>query len=120
MEIGNRTAEFLASEGNGTRSREVVTLASGQNVQAGAVLGKLTSGGKYRAVAPGASTGAEVAAAIAYEATDATGGDTSITVIAREAEVYLDKLVFPSGTSQEQIDAAVAQLAEINGPIIAR
>lgn len=120
MENGNRTAEFLASEGNGTRSREVVTLAEGQSVKAGAVLGKLTSGGKYVALTPGASNGSQTAAAIAYEATDATDGDTSITVIAREAEVYLAKLVWPDAITGGQITTAIGQLAALNGPIIAR
>lgn len=36
----NAAAEFLASEAPGTRSREVVTLASGQDLQAGTVLGR--------------------------------------------------------------------------------
>lgn len=39
---GQYTGEFLVSEAPGTRSRETITLLSGQNLKAGAVLGKVT------------------------------------------------------------------------------
>ena len=41
---GSHAGEFLLSEANGTKSRENVTLLSGQNLKAGAVLGKVTTG----------------------------------------------------------------------------
>lgn len=41
---GQHTAEFLVSEANGARSREVVTIVSGQTIKAGHVLGKITVG----------------------------------------------------------------------------
>lgn len=50
---GRRTAEFLASEANGNRSREQVTLLSGQNLKAGAVLGKVTLGAATPAAVAG-------------------------------------------------------------------
>jgi hypothetical protein len=55
---GKHPGEFLASEGNGTLSRDVVTLISGQNLVAGTVLGKITASGKYTIVNPGAVEGA--------------------------------------------------------------
>jgi len=39
---GKYAGEFIASEANGTRSRETVTILSGENVVAGEVLGKVT------------------------------------------------------------------------------
>jgi hypothetical protein len=41
---GRYAAEYLISEGNGTISREVGTLAAGQNLAAGTVLGKASDG----------------------------------------------------------------------------
>ena len=40
---GKHTGEHLVSEANKTRSREVVTLAEGQNLAAGTVLGKIAA-----------------------------------------------------------------------------
>ena len=41
---GQHTAEFLVSEANGCRSRESVTILSGQDLAAGTVCGKVASG----------------------------------------------------------------------------
>jgi hypothetical protein len=41
---GRHAAEFLISEAQGTRSREVVTLATGNDLEAGAVLGRIPAG----------------------------------------------------------------------------
>jgi hypothetical protein len=41
---GRRTAEYIVSEDNGSRSREQVTLLSGQVVKAGHVLGQVSHG----------------------------------------------------------------------------
>ncbi len=41
---GQHAGEFLVSEANGSRSRETITVVSGQNLQAGHVLGKVTVG----------------------------------------------------------------------------
>lgn len=39
---GQHAGEFLVSEAEGSRSRDAITVASGQNLSAGAVLGKIT------------------------------------------------------------------------------
>jgi hypothetical protein len=55
---GKHCAEFLVSEANGYRSREAVTVLSGQNLNAGAVLGrKLVSPTIGAAAALGTNTG---------------------------------------------------------------
>ena len=88
----NRAGEFLLSEGNGSISRETITLISGQDLAAGTVLGKITASGKYTAYADGASDGSEAAAAILYDNVDASAGDKDAVVIARFAEVSSDIL----------------------------
>lgn len=85
-----RAGEFLIAEGNGSISREKVTIASGAGVlEPGTVLGKITVGGKYDVydadVDP--ADGTETAAAILYAGVDATSADVEAVVIARHAEV---------------------------------
>lgn len=84
---GRHAGEFLISEAPGTRSRENVTIVSGQNLGAGAVLGKITSGGKYTALNQGAGDGSQTAAGVLIHATDASDGDVAAAIIARDAEV---------------------------------
>lgn len=60
-----------------------VTLVSGQNVVRGAVLGKITSGGKYNLSLSGAGDGSNTPVAIAAEDMDASGGDKTIQVYLR-------------------------------------
>lgn len=114
----NRTGEFLASEANGTRSREIVIIASGNSVKAGAVLGKIAASGKYVAVAPGASDGSEDAVAVAYDDCDASAADQSVTAIVRDAEVKTAALVWEAGVDAGEQTVAIAQLAALR--IIAR
>lgn len=79
--------EFLLSEGNGQISRENVTIAAGQNLPAGQVVGQITASGKYAAHDPGAADGTENAAGVLYAAVNAADGDKKGVVIARFAEV---------------------------------
>lgn len=84
---GRHTAEFLVSEGNGTISRETVTIASGQNLAAGAVLGRVTATGNYVAYDDGAADGSETAVAVLYSAVDATTAASEGVAVVRMAEV---------------------------------
>lgn len=52
-----RTAEFIISEANGTLSREAGTLASGNDLEAGTVLGYIPSGTSASAAKAGGNTG---------------------------------------------------------------
>jgi hypothetical protein len=84
---GRYAGEFVVSEGNGKISRETITVLSGQKLQAGAVLGKITASGKYKALAPAAVDGSEAAAGILYDAVDASAADAEGVAIVRLAEV---------------------------------
>lgn len=106
-------AGFLLSEANGNRSRDVVTIASGQNLKAGAVLGKITSGsptGEYKAYDNGASDGSQAAAGILLDDCDASDADTHAVAILRDAEVNRNELVYDSGQNDAAKVAAVADL----------
>lgn len=54
-----------------------VTIASGENVARGAVLGKITASGKYVLSDDAAVDGSEVPRAVLAKAVDATAGDTA-------------------------------------------
>lgn len=89
---------FLISEADGKLSRDNVTLASGQNLVAGTVVGKITSGGKYAVYDNQASDGTQTAAGILYAAGDASGGDLAVCIINKDAEAIEDELVWPDGS----------------------
>ncbi len=52
-----------------------ITLLSGQNLQRGAILGKITASGKYTLSASAAGNGSEIPDAILVQNVDASGGD---------------------------------------------
>lgn len=104
---------FILSLANGNRSFENVVIASGENLQAGTVLGKVTASGKYEQLNTAAEDGTEDAAAILFAATDATDGDAEAAAIARDAEVNGHELVWPSGISGGAKTAAIAQLVAL-------
>ncbi|MGQ2992769.1 head decoration protein [Variovorax sp.] len=115
---GRHAGEHVASEANGTRSRGVVTIASGQNLEPGTVLGKVTASGKYVALAPAASDGSEAAAAVLYGHVDATTADRPGVVHLRDAELKGFALAWPSGITTNQKNTALGQLVALG--LIAR
>jgi len=115
---GPHKGEFVVSEGNGSISREVVTILNGRTLKPGTVLGKVTTSGKYRDLDPAGSDGSEVAAAILYDAADASAGDVKAVAIVRLAEVNAAEITWPDGITDNQKQTALGQLASAN--IIAR
>ena len=111
----NYAFEAILSEANGHRSREVVTIVSGQNLKAGAVLGKITSGGKY-AIADNhtpASNGSQTAVAVLLEDVDASGGDMPGQILARDAEVKSGMLNYVASATGGEKAAANTALAAV-------
>lgn len=108
---GRHAGEFVVSEGNGAISRETVTVLNGRALEPGTVLGRVTTSGKYCEIDLAASSGAEVAIAVLYDAVDASAGDAPGVVIARLAEVHGGELVWPAALTDPQKQAAIAQLA---------
>jgi hypothetical protein len=107
---GARTAEFLQSEANGYRSREVQAFDSDTDwgdaaIPAGQVYAIV--GGAAVAWDGDATDGSEDAAGILYEGVDALAA-VDRTVIVRDAEVKRSKLTF-DGTNAE-LDATLLAL----------
>lgn len=104
---------FIISEANGNRSRDNVTILSGQDLEAGAVLGKKTSGGKYVAYDSNAGTGEQTAIAILIAKCDATAGDTEAAVISGDAEVNGNELVYQTSSPAQDESGAATDLASV-------
>lgn len=109
---GIHAGEFVLSEGNGTISRDKVTIAAGEDVlPAGRVLGKITADDKWVSWSPDASDGSQNAKGILYDRVDATDDDVEATIIARFAEVKRDALSLKTATVELDLDDALASLA---------
>jgi|AACY02.2.fsa_nt_gi hypothetical protein len=103
--------EFLVSEANGYRSREEVTFASGTPaLEAGEIVAKLDSGGKWTAFDEDASNGSETGLGVLYAAVDASAADAQGVVIVRDAEVKGELLTVQDG---ETLSVAKADLAAV-------
>lgn len=109
-----RAGEFIIAEGNGSISREAVTIVSGQNLVAGTVVGKITASGKYTAYDDDNSDGSQTAAGILYAAVDASGGDQPGVIIVRHAEVATALLTFAGTNDAGDITAGKADLAALD------
>jgi hypothetical protein len=99
--MARRVGAVLISKANDTRSIENSVASSA--VGTAEVVGKLTSTGKYKPWAPGASDGTEVVAGVCYRG---AGTNEKFVRIARDAEVKAAELVYPNG----QLAAATAGL----------
>jgi hypothetical protein len=106
---------FLVSEANGTRSRSIVTIKSGENLEAGAVVQKEASTGKYIAYDAGNSDIAEGAGSVAvlFEKVDASAADKEGVVVDNDAVVNGDELKFADDQDTSDLQAAVAALLAV-------
>ncbi len=104
---GNRTGEFLLSEAGGDRSRELIRIPAGQGV--------LVAGTLLKADNTVAATGAD-AVKVLYGAVDTGTEDDALAVkgaaIARDAEVFGEKLIWAGGVTDDQKLLAALGLAE--------
>ena len=86
------------------------TLASGNNLAAGAVLGVVTADGKYTELNPGGADGSEVARAILLEAVDASAGDQACVVAHGLCIAKEQNLVWNASVTDPQKATAKGQL----------
>jgi hypothetical protein len=111
--------QFLKYEAPQGYSRDDVTVASGQNIAVGQVVGRITASGKIGAFDPAATDGRQNAVGISLTAVDATSGDKPGVIVARHAIVVdRDNLVWGGSPTNAQKDAAISQLKALG--ILAR
>lgn len=96
-------------------TRDTVTLASGAGkLVPGTVLGKITTGGKYTVLTPGATNGSQNAAGILWGTVVATNADAPGVVLVRgPAIVNRHEIAFPEGATEAQITTATTALAAL-------
>jgi hypothetical protein len=103
--------DLLKYEAPNLYSREQATVAAGQNLPLGAVVGRETATSKLKALDPAAGDGSEVALGVLALAVDATLIDREDAIlIARHAIVARQALIWPTGLTAAQRAAAIAQL----------
>ncbi len=112
---GKHAGGFLVWEVLRDYTRETVILASGAGkLEHGTVLGKITTGGKFTALAPAATNGSQTAAGILWAGVEASAVDAPAVAILRgPAIVNRHEIVWPEGATEAQITAATTALATI-------
>lgn len=91
--------------GDYPRQAKKVTVVDSVALEKGAVLGRITSGGKYKLSAAADSDGSETPTAILAEDTDASGGDVEALVYL-SGEFVSDELNFGSGHDAASVESA--------------
>lgn len=115
---GARKAEFLISEANSYRSRDEVTVTVPANttLEAGTLLGRITSSGNFVRHAAGASDGSQNEAGVLFQnLANTTAGplDFQAVNVARDAEVRGADLTYEDGADAAQITTSNAALAAL-------
>ena len=119
IEENNRLGDLLKYEADKNYCREVVTIAEGQNLKMGSVIGIVTESDKAKMVSVSAGDGSDTAFGVLLEDVDATSGDKKAVVVARDAIVAKTGLVFPEEASAEDQKKAILKSLEARG-IVAR
>lgn len=87
------------------------TIAVGQTLEPGHVLGKVAASSEFSALDPVAETGTEDAAGLALKATDTSAGAANALVIVRGPLIVNDNdLTWPAGITPQQKATAISQL----------
>lgn len=88
----NHTAEYILSEGNESISREQVTVAAGDALLSGTVLGIATESGEYAPYNPTGEDGTKIAVAVLYTQLPASTEARQAVITARLTEVIRERL----------------------------
>jgi hypothetical protein len=106
--------DLLKYEEESLYSRDQVTVAAGQNLRIGTVLGRVDANGKVKALDPAATDGTQIATAVLLQSVDATTGDKSSGIaVTRQAIVAHHALVWPAAITAEEKATATAQLETV-------
>lgn len=104
IEEKDRPFSILKYEADKNYSREVVKMAQGQNLKMGSVVGQVTANGTYKAVSISESEtdGSDIAAGVVLQDIDATSSSKECLIVARDAIVIEDKIVYPTEATADQ------------------
>jgi hypothetical protein len=108
---GLNLGDLLKYEAPNLYSRDQVTVAAGQVLALGAVVGVVTASSKVKAVDPSATDGSQTSAGVLIQAVDANLADRDDgLIVARHAIVADHALVWPTGITVAEKKSASAQL----------
>ena len=88
----NNLGDLLKYEAPNLYSRDLATVAAGQNLQLGAIVGRDSTTGKLKALDPAATDGTEVAVGILHAALPASADVRNGVAFVRLAEVAAARL----------------------------
>lgn len=100
-------------EGSLNYSRNSETVATGQHLGLGTVVGRKTADSKLYALDPAATDGTQTATGILIEPVDATLIDKTGLIVARHAIVADRAVVWPAGITDAHKVLALAQLESL-------
>lgn len=105
---GRHPGEAIMTEAKGQISREAITVAESQTIEANSLVSVV--GDNYVAFTPGAATGAETPVGMAiYAVTTGAGETAKVTAIVRHAELNEHCIAWPDGaTPENKADAKAA------------
>jgi hypothetical protein len=112
IEEGNRLGDLLKFEVDKNYCRETVTVAAGQNLKLGTVVGTKSATGEVKivSIASQETDGSDEVTGIILEDVDATGGAKKSVVVLGAAMVAYDHLVFPAAATDVQKKKIVKEL----------
>lgn len=120
---GRYASDWLKAESHtsGYSREEVIVVSGAGKLVSGTVLGKITASGKYTPVTVAAADGSQNAAGILLDPVDASAADVSAVIIARDAIVVQQGLVYGAdvNTAPERL-AVQNALRALNPPILVR
>ncbi len=104
IEENNRLGDLLKYEADKNYCREVMTVASGQNLKMGTVVGikTVTDEIKIVSIDDEETDGSDSAFGVLPEDVDATSAAKKALVIARDAILASDYVVFPADSTADQ------------------
>lgn len=110
---GKNLGDLLKYEAPSNYSRDNGTVAAGQTLALGTLLGRETATGKLRALTPAATNGSQTPVAVLAQPANANLIDVEALTVARHAIVARNALVWPAGITVPQRTAAEAALAAL-------
>lgn len=107
----NNLGDLLKYEAPNLYSRDLATVAAGQQLSLGTVVGLESATNKLHALDPTATDGTEIAIGVLATDVDATLIDVDdVLLIARHAIVASNAVVWPAGISAAEQATAISQL----------
>lgn len=111
---GLNLGDLLKYEAPNLFSRDQVTVASGQTLPLGAVVGIVTATGKVKQIDPSATDGSQYAAGVLMQSCDAALIDREDgLMVARHAIVADHALTWPAAITAAEKQAAILQLKSL-------